>query len=1282
MMTDQETPTKDEKHMFTTTTTAASSPVSEHLTPFSDSFAIEENKRENAEDKTSTNLFMFTKKQDIWHILVASLLIIISSLGTPTQTIIYGKVFEKLALFLRSSSYVMDSFIKDVTLLCGTIMIIGLARLLFIWFGLYAWMQFGEKQQSRARNEVYQLFFKRQIPWFDKKSNLMGELTQTNRCIEELRAGTSEVLGTLVQLTASIIFLLITAMVHSWSLTLIIMASTPFMVLLGWYFGKRTYRFASMENDLTAEGSKILDWSFRSNEIVKLFNGRYIEIVKFNKLVDLSAKAFFKLANAISANVGILRALALVSIVQGIWFGSHMIQIGKLEINQVFTTFSSCVMLGGEISELTAVLAVLNKAQAAVTDIGDFLKECPKSLPALSELNNFSLQGDIEFENVAFEYETRNNKVLQDVSFKLKAKDMNFIIGESGSGKSTIAQLLMKFYTASNGNVYIDGINLEDLDETWVHQNITLIEPKTTIFNQSLWSNIIMAAGENISSFLEIQESIVKDACNFSLLNEFVANLPRGLNSGVSSSTLSGGQQQKIALARAKVRDSPILILDEALSAIDINDKATLFKSIRKWRQGKTTIVITHELNQIGDDDHTIILEGGKIKSSGSYIDLKKTEIPVILEPHSETIINMDKLQISEPIRNSKRFSVYDYLRNPVILKDLEKNSRVNDNDLDERPENVMSVYAILKYCHKTIDQKFLIASGLAVSILSAVAGPIYSYCLSNLLSSMIDTSVGKKSNVNQELTLWLCVVIGISVFDGITHYSSLFLLNYASEQWIVRLRKLAFGKIINQDMSFFGREPTKSAELTALLMNDTRDLRSLISDFLSVSLNLITMLMVGVIWSIISGWKLALVGVSFVPLMLLITGAYGKVLEIYENEYKNAIAKLEIKDEETVLGLRTIKGFDLMDNFIDQFSSALADVKKVAFKRSLATGLGVALGDLCSSIASGTILLFGMKLVGSLEYTQEQLLLVTTILSFTLTNASSLLGELPEIARGQRAGTYMVNLLSLEDSPVENNGSKKPVNFQGLVRVKDVSFKYPSRLEYNNEYALSNVSFDLHKKEITAIVGRSGSGKSTLVSLLTRVYGVESGSINLLNDDLKDIDIDWLRETIAVVPQFPVFFEGTIYENLVYGLDSRMISNQRVINSLKLSNVDEFTNLLPEGLQTKIGGGISSQLSTGQLQRLSIARALIRNPKIMIMDECTSNLDPENTQIIIDLIKNKLSKIDNLTIVLITHSHQVMKIADKLIVMKNGRVSEQSKDYWSLYNNKGEFYEIINTLN
>lgn len=1194
---------------------------------------LEKQGKSRIEKPTRRNLLVFAKKSDFPILFIAISAVCISCVAPALSTIIFGKIFKKLAKYLSGEYENRNRFLKDIQIDSCLLVVLGFGKMFFNWIGVFFWMKFGETQLIRARKVLYSNIFTTDHEWFENKSNLMGEISQINRSVEEFRVGTASAIGSLISTIASIIAMLVTAFVQSWSLTLVILASTPIMVLIAWFFGNRTFKAANMENDYSAKASKILDWNLTSGSIVRLFNGKYIEIVKFNKYADLSRRAYNILINSVAANNGFLKFLILMTFVQGFWFGNYMILTGKLHINQVFTCFSACMMLGMELSLITTILACLNKSYAAIGRICDLIDETRAFIK--QDFDSYPLQatGSIDFQNVYFSYKLRADIILNNISFSIKPYQFNYIIGLSGSGKSTIANLIIKFYKCELGSILIDGHNVNMLSHSWITDNITLIQQNPVIFNDTLRINLAIA-GLNRFDLNDIPDSLITQALEISLLKDDVKAFDKGLDTVITGSSLSGGQQQRLSIARAYIRDTPILILDETFSALDKTNKDGILKNLKSWRKGKTTIIITHEYQYIEPVDHVIELQEGQIKD-----DFKK-EISIYPIQVSESDNQIDAQTKDEPDKS------YHYLSNPAILKDLE----------DQYPDDnlvLMSVISIARFFVSTNELLFTLILGLIASLVSGVMPPIFSFFFSRMLAKMVDAAIGV--DISKDLVNNASILVGIVVLDASVSYLSHFILGYVSEAWIVQLRKKSFAKLLEQDITFLNDENKKVAELTSLILNDTRDLRVLASEFLSLGINIFVMLFVGIIWSLVAGWKLALVGISFVPVFLLVTMLYSQLMSFYEFKYKDSIAKVENHNHSTVLGIRSIYSLNLSDYFMEKFNNLVRIVQDVSNKRAFATGFGVSLSEAVTASAFGACIYYGMVLVSKGQYNQSQLLQVITILTFTMANAAGLLGQLPDIARAQRSGTLIIKLLSLNPSVVETEGDIVPgISFlDPIIMFKNLEFGYGSKCRK----ILRGVSFAINRNETVAVIGPSGSGKSTIASLLLRLYQVKNDTIFIQNYDINRLNIDWIRDSVSIVPQFSNFFEGSIYENLVYGiLPSIRINEKNIIDSLQLAGIYDFVQALPEGVHSRIGEAATSLYSAGQMQRLSIARALIRQPKVLIMDECTSNLDPENTKFVIELIKFLKGKF---TIILITHDPAIMAISTRLIKLKDGEITQ-----------------------
>ena len=1202
---------------------------------------------ESNQNNGKPNLFLFLKRIDYFLIIVGSVIMAASAACTPIQTVFYGDVFSILADFLIGKYSTYNAFIADIRLKCGLIIIVGLAKLLLTFSGLFLWMKYGEITQTRARSAIYDNLSSKKLAWFELKLNLLGEVSQVNRCIEEMRAGVSEDIGLLIETISSVIALLVTSLYYSWSLTLVLMCTAPVLGVLSFIFGRLTYRAAQDENNYSAAASERHTWALSHAAIVRAFNGKSSEYTTFARLVDSSAKAYTRLSLAVAGNSGSMKFLVHMMFVQGFGFGIQMIRLKKLEINQVFTCFSSCLMLGSEVTNLTSILTVLNKAYAASSKVVSLLEDVSEQ-KVPQEFSPTISQGSIAFSNVTFSYPLRPQAVLDLVNFRLIPNQFNYLIGRSGSGKSTVADLLMKFYDDYHGRITIDGLELKLISPQWISENITYVSQTPMLFDASLKENIALLCAQEYGGLDKVPEHKIQEAVLFSLLNDVYLD---NLNSSLIQNKLSGGQRQCLSLARARIKDSNILILDEAMSALSNQKRDLIMQNLKRWRAGKTTIMITHQFSHIDDNDHVILIEDGCIRKEGPFSSFSEEKL-VLLD-------NSSKDKATRPERNSSEIKVEELL---------------NDDEYEAVTCSSMGLFRILLKSWVFIPSKGLLVFGLMMTLMQGAANPVFSYFFSRLLSSMVQASGGDLKH--GLLVMNLLIVFAITCVIGITLFLSHFVLNYVGERWIVTLRKKALNKMNDQDISFFKLKGKSPVELTTLLMNDTRDLRNLVSEFLSTLLNLVTMTFVGIVWALICGWKLALVGISFVPLVALLTGTYGYFLKKYEHRYKEEVSGVESHTIEVVDAIKSIRTWNVRLHFQGIFNSKMDVVYNLGTKRALWTSLGEAASDFMTAAASGTILYYGMSLVGQHIYTQENLLQVITLLTFTVASAGTLVNQMPQIARGQRAGTLILELLSEQGLPSECQGYYKQLTLpQKLIEFKNTRFAHQTS---PSKFVLKGVSLEIIKNQTLAILGGPGSGKSTLAFCLLRLFAVPDRSLYVGGVDINKLEVDLLRKIVSIVPQNPEFFNGTIEDNLLYGESNVYPDREVVENVLREVNLYEWILGLPEGISTVIGCGGSSFASGGQLQRLAIARALLRRPQVLILDECTSSLDPENRHLIYDLITRLKG---TLTILLVTHDKEMMKLSDSAVVLKDGSLVEKGT-YDTLVEAKGELGRIIGQQN
>ena len=399
----------------------------------------------------------------------------------------------------------------------------------------------------------------------------------------------------------------------NWKLTLLLLITTPFIAIIVYIAGRRLRKLAKTIQTAMGDVTHLASEAVDGNLEIKSFNAEKYEKDRFfaanasNKTQNLKLEATSNLATPI---IQLLVSISL-SIVAYFALGS---QLGiKLNAEDFVAFITAAGLMAKPIRQLSNINAVIQKGLAAAVEIFD-------QLDAQEEEDNgqieSSIVGAVDFENVCFSY-NKKDPVLNNLNFRISQNETVAIVGKSGSGKSTIANLLSRFYSNYDGSILIDGTSILDYKLTHLREAISIVNQTPTLFNDTIEKNI--AYGEN-----EIDQDKLKDAAEISGCSEFISRFPEGYKSEIGDDgvLLSGGQRQRIAIARAFYKDSPIIILDEATSALDNESELIVQEAIEKLINNRTTIVIAHRLSTIENADKILVLNDGSVSESGTHFEL------------------------------------------------------------------------------------------------------------------------------------------------------------------------------------------------------------------------------------------------------------------------------------------------------------------------------------------------------------------------------------------------------------------------------------------------------------------------------------------------------------------------------------------------------------------------------------------------------------------------------------------------------------------------------------
>ena len=516
-------------------------------------------------------------------------------------------------------------------------------------------------------------------------------------------------------------------------------------------------------------------------------------------------------------------------------------------------------------------------------------------------------------------------------------------------------------------------------------------------------------------------------------------------------------------------------------------------------------------------------------------------------------------------------------------------------------------------------------------------------------------------TNINTIIVVMLITFGAQAIFS----FFRIVIFNHVTERTLRDIKKKSFDSMIRFPLDFYNRN--KVGELTSRIATDINLIQDTLNTTIAEFFRQIVTILVAVTIIFMFSWKLALWMLAVVPILAFIAIAFGRYIRKLSKASQDESAKSNSILDEVFTGIANVKAFTNEKFESNRYLERINKLMKLNIKRGVARGLFASF--IIFGMFGGIVFVIwkakGMEISGELTKGMFYSFIFYTV--FLGASFSSI----PDLyAKIQKAIGSTEHLMDLLEEDQESADGEELVDFKGKVAFKEVSFAYPQRDEIQ---VLKGISFECEPGQTIALVGSSGAGKSTISSLLLNFYDINGGNIAFDDKEINSISRDSLRNQIAVVPQEVILFGGTVKENILYGnVDA---TDEEVIEAAKKANAHDFIMAFPDGFDTFVGDrGI--QLSGGQKQRIAIARAVLKNPKILILDEATSALDSESEKLVQDALEKLMV---GRTSFVIAHRLSTIKHADNILVLEDGRIVEQGKHDELIADTEGVYFKLNN---
>lgn len=872
---------------------------------------------------------------------------------------------------------------------------------------------------------------------------------------------------------------------------------------------------------------------------------------------------------------------------------------------------------------LVGTLATIaTRLQMASGTIAELLAE--ESLPA-PERGVVPDHFDVTFEDVDFAYPS-GRRVLTGVSLQVPAGSTLALVGESGGGKSTLARLLARFYDVESGAVRIGGIDVREIPADDLARLIAFVQQDEYIFGTTLLENIRIARPD-------ADDEEVVCAAERAQLAEVALGLPNGWHTELPAGggTLSGGQRQRIAVARAMLKDAPVVVLDEVTASLDALTEQRTLDAIADLTRDRTVVAIAHRLSTIVDADQVAVIGAGQVQATGTHSSLVDHRAYRDLWQayqdadgwrlvRDETRPQATAPRQPEPAAAAAAADDWSRAATAVVRPGVGEMTFAQQwRTLYGRSWRPLLRRGLMRMTAEGALRGAPLAAVFAI-VLTAIGeapwGPLTGgvvWAVTGLLALTLLLRLAASTWANQ--LIWSLAArskadLQLSVLD--------------------RLRRVPLGFLNRSDRGRLGTLVGNDIPMIDFQNTPQQVVGSLAQPVYAAALLLII------------DWRLALAALAGLPLFWLL-------MVLSDRTYHRVFARMhQARQEATTMLLEQHHGAAVLRGnpesmLARRYQESIEDLARASTDMSVRATPATALGTFALEAGQVLLIVVGTSLYASGGVGAATLLLFL-MLTLALYQPIQELSALTGYRRNQQQ--IAAKLAEVWDAPVLPEPDQPAVPVDTAVELRDVTFRY----DQSADPALRGISFRAEPGTITALVGQSGSGKSTIANVVGRLWDVESGAVLIGGADVQDLGSEEVARLVTTVYQETYLFEETIRFNVTMG---RPVSDELVWMALVAARCEEFVRGLPQGLDSVISDG-GADLSGGQRQRLAIARALVKDSPVLVLDEAVASVDPATE----DHIQQALAHLAaGRTVIVVAHRLATVTAADVIVLVEDGTV-------------------------
>ncbi|MFZ0218311.1 MAG: ABC transporter ATP-binding protein [Candidatus Dormiibacterota bacterium] len=1053
-------------------------------------------------------------------------------------------------------------------------------------------------------------------------------------------------------------------------LTIVALGVVPALWFLAMRSRARLFPSSWFAQQRAAEVAGAVEAATTGVRVVKGFGQEKQEL---DRLDGISSRLFGARVRTIRLNsfyAPALQSVPQLGQVGVLAFGGWLAIQGHLTLGTFLAFSTYLAQMSAPVRLLSMLLTTGQQARASVIRVLDVIDARPLIKEHADAKPLQRGEGRVEFDDVEFGYVT-DEPVLRGLRLTVEPGETLALVGGSGSGKSTISQLLPRFYDVGGGAVRIDGQDVRDLTFDSLRSAIGMAMEESFLFSESVGANI--AYGRPNATPEQIQA-----AARAAEADGFIQELPDGYDTvvGEQGLTLSGGQRQRVALARAMLTRPEVLLLDDATSAVDARVEAEIHDTLRRVLHGRTTILMAHRRSTLQLADRIAVLEGGRVADQGTLDELlERSPLFRMLLAGPDDAELAAAVHAASPTRDGVTPELWDPARVPTGDNDPVLAARVQRiavasggggmmGGLASMPPTPELLDAVERLpaadAEPHVDPAFARASddhfhlghllsrfrvpfgiGLGLVALDALAG----LALPVLIRNGIDDGVTQGAVI----AVLVAAAIGLAVVlvDWVIQIVETRITGRTGERFLYTLRVKTFAHLQRLGLDFYERE--MAGRIMTRMTTDVDALSSFLQTGLVTALVSLLSFFGILIALLFLDIHLMIVVACILPVLIAATLIFRQKSSRAYRRAREQVSAVNADLQENVAGMRVTQAFRREGHNHARFSGLSDEYRRTRVRAQRYISIYFPFVQFLSDVAAAGILVFAATQYRAGTLSSGALIAYLLYIDLLFSPVQ----QLSQVFDGyQQAAVGLRRIRQLLGTPTSIPPPAHPQpleQVEGRLDFDDVEFRYPRA----RRPALAGADLHIPARQTVALVGETGAGKSTLVKLIARFYDVTSGSLRIDGIDIRDLDLTAYRSHLGIVPQEPYLFPGNVRDQIAYGRPDA--SDAEVEAAAQAVGAHDMIATLPGGYLHPIAER-GRNLSAGQRQLLALARAELVDPAILLLDEATAALDLRSEALVTQATERLAHR---RTTLVVAHRLTTAARADRIIFMEHGRIAE-----------------------